>query len=280
MDEILIEEKRYISSKRAAKVTGYAKDYVGQLCREGRVPARLVGRNWYVLETAIHDHRFGPQADEPVRSAEVSESRQELDSPRYEAFSASDAFPRVARSRQDESEPASAREDQSDASQHLQDSWKEWFERIADTAASAISDVSASEKSPESVESEKEQTRNIATDEKGEEEEEEGKEVRIPIRAIHHQPRYQTPPEEFLPRRYDDGGRVEGKVTHRMSEFAVSEVSGKGMSMGRIVFVRIVGVFIAAIAVSLAILGTGYMDTYIISFRQVEVFSGITTLDK
>ncbi len=59
MDEIIIDDKRYISSKRAAHLTGYAKDYVGQLCREGRVQARLVGRAWYVLETAIQDHRFG-----------------------------------------------------------------------------------------------------------------------------------------------------------------------------------------------------------------------------
>jgi len=58
MDEILIDEKKYISSKRAAKITGYAKDYVGQLCREGRVQAKLVGRSWYVLESAIQDYRF------------------------------------------------------------------------------------------------------------------------------------------------------------------------------------------------------------------------------
>lgn len=37
MDELIIGEKTYLSSKRAAKITGYAKDYVGQLCREGRV---------------------------------------------------------------------------------------------------------------------------------------------------------------------------------------------------------------------------------------------------
>src|ERR1035437_3275471 len=63
MDEILIEGKKYVSSKQAAKMTGYAKDYVGQLCREGRVPARLVGRAWYVLESAIADHRFGNQVE-------------------------------------------------------------------------------------------------------------------------------------------------------------------------------------------------------------------------
>lgn len=67
MDEITIGDKTYISSKQAAKITGYAKDYVGQLCREGRVEARLVGRNWYVLDSAIREHRFGKEDDvEPV----------------------------------------------------------------------------------------------------------------------------------------------------------------------------------------------------------------------
>ncbi len=61
MDEITLDGKIYVSSKRSAKITGYAKDYVGQLCREGKVEARLVGRNWYVLETSIREHRFGPE---------------------------------------------------------------------------------------------------------------------------------------------------------------------------------------------------------------------------
>ncbi len=59
MDELTLEGKKYLSSKRAAKITGYAKDYIGQLCREGRVTARLVGRGWYVLEDSIREHRFG-----------------------------------------------------------------------------------------------------------------------------------------------------------------------------------------------------------------------------
>jgi len=59
MDELLIDDKKYLSTRRAAKVTGYAKDYVGQLCREGRVKARQVGRSWYVLEADIREHRFG-----------------------------------------------------------------------------------------------------------------------------------------------------------------------------------------------------------------------------
>jgi|CXWL01.1.fsa_nt_gi hypothetical protein len=59
MDELTLDNKIYISSKKAAAITGYAKDYVGQLCREGRVAARLVGRSWYVLEESIKSHRFG-----------------------------------------------------------------------------------------------------------------------------------------------------------------------------------------------------------------------------
>ncbi|MES2931067.1 MAG: hypothetical protein V4682_00015 [Patescibacteria group bacterium] len=72
MDEITIGDKTYVSSKQAAKITGYAKDYVGQLCREGRVEARLVGRNWYVLDTAIREHRFGKD-DKPEPVVEEAE---------------------------------------------------------------------------------------------------------------------------------------------------------------------------------------------------------------
>ncbi len=63
MEELVIGDTKYISSKRAAEITGYAKDYVGQLCREGRVEARLVGRSWYVREASIRDHRFGPSEE-------------------------------------------------------------------------------------------------------------------------------------------------------------------------------------------------------------------------
>lgn len=61
MDTLTVDDQIYLSSKRAAELTGYAKDYIGQLCREGRVKARLVGRSWYVLESSIRAHRFGSE---------------------------------------------------------------------------------------------------------------------------------------------------------------------------------------------------------------------------
>lgn len=74
MDELEIDGKIYLSSKAAAKLTGYAKDYVGQLCREGRVNARLVGRSWYVLEESIKSHRFGHEAEVESSSIKKDEN--------------------------------------------------------------------------------------------------------------------------------------------------------------------------------------------------------------
>ncbi len=89
MDDLIIDDKKYVSSKQAAKITGYAKDYVGQLCREGRVQARLVGRSWYVLESSIQDHRFGKQVEEekPTHDNDALVAQISLptwEAPRYE----------------------------------------------------------------------------------------------------------------------------------------------------------------------------------------------------
>ncbi len=83
MDELTLDGKKYLSSKGAAKITGYAKDYVGQLCREGRVTARLVGRSWYVLEDSIRAHRFG---GEKTSDSETS-TKQDKNTKKKESYS-------------------------------------------------------------------------------------------------------------------------------------------------------------------------------------------------
>ena len=50
MDEMSLGRSKYISTRRAAKLTGYAQDYVGQLVRQGKVKATKVGKAWFVLE--------------------------------------------------------------------------------------------------------------------------------------------------------------------------------------------------------------------------------------
>lgn len=57
MDELIFSGEKFISSKRAAKLGGYTTDYIGQLCRAEKVIGRLVGRNWYVKESSLVEHR-------------------------------------------------------------------------------------------------------------------------------------------------------------------------------------------------------------------------------
>jgi len=52
-------------------MTGYAKDYIGQLAREGKVPATRVGRAWYVDESAIRSHSGVAALEEPERETPV-----------------------------------------------------------------------------------------------------------------------------------------------------------------------------------------------------------------
>lgn len=56
-DSIILNGKKYISSKRAAQIGGYTKDYVGQMCRLGKLDAKLIGRNWYILEKSLLSHK-------------------------------------------------------------------------------------------------------------------------------------------------------------------------------------------------------------------------------
>lgn len=46
--ELYFSGKKYISLKQAGEISGYAKDYIGQLCRSGKLSAERVGRDWFV----------------------------------------------------------------------------------------------------------------------------------------------------------------------------------------------------------------------------------------
>lgn len=130
-----IGDKTYISSKRAAEITGYAKDYIGQLCREGRVNARLVGRNWYVLEESLRSHRFG---EEPKKRAEEQENKIQEDGvvaptwevSRYEAEEPV-RIPELEDTSHTDSPDISTKETRQPGDQSIvadmQTAWKDWF---------------------------------------------------------------------------------------------------------------------------------------------------------
>ncbi|MFA6459130.1 MAG: hypothetical protein WCV79_01905, partial [Candidatus Paceibacterota bacterium] len=56
-NSIVIEGKKFISSRRASEITKYTNDYVGQLCRSGKIHAQRVGRAWFVEEASILAHQ-------------------------------------------------------------------------------------------------------------------------------------------------------------------------------------------------------------------------------
>lgn len=48
LKEISNIKQGYISAGEAAKMSHYTRDYVGQLCRSGKISSYLVGRVWYL----------------------------------------------------------------------------------------------------------------------------------------------------------------------------------------------------------------------------------------
>ena len=67
-DSFIFEGKKYISARRASEISGYASDYVGQLCRASKLDCRMVGRSWFVTEESLHLHKAAISREEGQRS--------------------------------------------------------------------------------------------------------------------------------------------------------------------------------------------------------------------
>jgi hypothetical protein len=81
VDELIISGKKYISSKRASEITGYAKDYVGQLARSGKIPATRVGRAWYVDESKLISHENSEGEQEGTQIQQIPKAESPIESP-------------------------------------------------------------------------------------------------------------------------------------------------------------------------------------------------------
>jgi len=74
-DELTLDGVKYISAKRAAEITQYSRDYIGQLCRGGKILGRRIGRNWYVSEDSIIRHKTTHDVEENNLSSNISNPR-------------------------------------------------------------------------------------------------------------------------------------------------------------------------------------------------------------
>ncbi len=86
MRTVSVDGVVYTKAKEVADDFGYTADYLGQLCRAGKIECQLVGRAWYVSVDSVDTHRSNkqsltgnppiiPTADDKDRSA----SRESLD---------------------------------------------------------------------------------------------------------------------------------------------------------------------------------------------------------
>jgi len=118
-----IEGREYISSSRAAEITHYTNDYIGQLCRGGKLSAQMVGRSWFIeveslaryqdaIKTQLHKEKkiqaaqkelaikkVSAQATSPVAVAKFVDvpAKEELSKEKESIInSSSSAFPPLA----------------------------------------------------------------------------------------------------------------------------------------------------------------------------------------
>lgn len=57
-NSLILQDKNYISARRVHELFGYTSDYVGQLCRAGKLDCKMVGRSWFVTEESIVNHKL------------------------------------------------------------------------------------------------------------------------------------------------------------------------------------------------------------------------------
>ncbi len=85
-DEVVLNGKTYVSSKRAAEHTGYARDYIGQLSRSGSIDAERVGGLWYVSMESLQSYEKNAETARsitPISAAKEAESSLSFEGKEY-----------------------------------------------------------------------------------------------------------------------------------------------------------------------------------------------------
>ncbi len=65
-DNVTVDGREYISSKRASELSGYAQDYIGQLARGGHIDAQRIGGLWFVFLQSLEAYKVKAEEYKPV----------------------------------------------------------------------------------------------------------------------------------------------------------------------------------------------------------------------
>ena len=87
MEVLVLDGRKYIKASKAANELGYTADYVGQLCRRGKVSAHLIGRSWYVDQDELSMHRREKKRMSRIKAREqakrsIEAHRKKINSPK------------------------------------------------------------------------------------------------------------------------------------------------------------------------------------------------------
>ena len=71
-------EQNFISTREAAKLSGYNSDYLGRLCREGKIEATRIGRAWIVNKNSLLSF-VADQEEQKKKNAEALAQAREVE---------------------------------------------------------------------------------------------------------------------------------------------------------------------------------------------------------
>ncbi len=81
MDTVTVQGEKYTKTAVLAKEFGYTTDYLGQLCREEKVDAELVGRAWYIKRDSLLEYRDSRYQNSSIGYASTEQSHSKKSVP-------------------------------------------------------------------------------------------------------------------------------------------------------------------------------------------------------
>ncbi|KKU78013.1 MAG: Serine-rich adhesin, platelet-type, partial [Parcubacteria group bacterium GW2011_GWA2_47_64] len=82
--ELIFDNKKFLPSSAASKASGYSSDYIGQLCRSGKLVCRRVGRGWFVEEESLLSYKTLDLNHSPSKARRLNSSPKGVEEGRSE----------------------------------------------------------------------------------------------------------------------------------------------------------------------------------------------------
>src|SRR3989338_4271777 len=75
--EIALDGKNFVSTSEASRLSEFAPDYIGQLCRAGKLVCRRVGKSWFVEKESLLSYKALDLNHAPSKAKRLNGSAEE-----------------------------------------------------------------------------------------------------------------------------------------------------------------------------------------------------------